>query len=271
MPIVELSDPLDRRLDPYRDIRSRNWTEQSGYFIAEGPIVVEELLRSDFDCQSMLIGAKHLGRFSTWSELSDAPIFCLPDSELQRLVGFKFHRGILACGSRRPLRRLGDSGAELDFPAQATLVGLEGVQDPENLGGILRTCAALGIHAVLVGPGCADPFSRRALRVAMGASLQLDMFRAESFAEVLPDLWRQHEIVSFATAFSPGSQPLAQAERRPRTMVLLGNEKLGLSDSTIKKVDHQVCIPMQLGVDSMNVNVVAGIVLHYFCELAPEV
>ena len=270
MPVVELTDPMDRRLDPYREIRSRNWTEQSGYFIAEGPIVVEELLRSDFDCQSMLVGAKHLDRFSSWSEQSDAPIFCLPDPELQRLVGFKFHRGILACGSRRPLSRIGNFDAELELPTQSTLVGLEGVQDPENLGGILRTCAALGIHAVLVGPGCADPFSRRALRVAMGASLQLKMFRAESFEEAIPALRLQHEVATMATALSPGAQPLAQAKRCPRTMVLLGNEKLGLSESTIKKVDHQVCIPMQLGVDSMNVNVVAGIVLHYFCELASE-
>ncbi|MEM7475207.1 MAG: RNA methyltransferase [Planctomycetota bacterium] len=263
-------DSIDApELEPFREVRSRNLTEQSGYFIAEGPILVQELLASDYDCQSLLVGAKHRDRFDALEYSKSTNVYCLPEALVEKLVGFPFHRGIMGCGLRKPRQSLDDSRIrnKLKIGVGETITGLEGIHDPENLGGIIRSCAALGIQRVLLGPGCADPFSRRALRVAMGTTMRVELLHSEALDNLLPELKAEHNLTSFAASLSSETVPLKHMTRSGPVIVLFGNEKRGISDETLKKVDHQICIDMHLGVDSLNVNVAAGIVLHYFTEI----
>lgn len=264
---LDIDDLSDHRLDPYREIRSRNWTQQSGLFIAEGPLPVERLLRSDYGVQSVLLDRKY---FEHYAELVPAEVeLLLVDHELvESVVGFHFHRGVLACGLRKPEKSLrSEFGARPD-PAE-TLAAVVGVQDPENLGGILRSCAALGMQRVIIGPGTADPLSRRALRVSMGTALRLNLLRSRDMQTDLAWLQDEMQLEGVATSLEGGSQPLERATRSGAVLILVGNERYGLPADVQQIAKRKVRIDMELGTDSLNVCVAAGIVFHYFCRLAP--
>ncbi|MFK7737292.1 MAG: TrmH family RNA methyltransferase [Pirellulaceae bacterium] len=274
MPVHQVSSIADSRLDPFRDMRTRNWTHLSRRFIAEGPFLVEQLLQSDYDCEALLVEEKFLPRFESYA--AGVPLFALDKTAVRELVGFDFHRGIVGCGVRRERASVDEllAAFELDVvaasseaPTRRVIAAIEGIQDLENIGGILRNCAGLGIDHVLIGPGCADPFSRRALRVSMGTSLQLNLWYADQLSGGLSRLVQQQGFKTYATCLNPDSKPLESLRPSERSLVVFGNEKDGLSEATVAACEEQVCIPMSGHVDSLNVAVAAGIVLHYFARL----
>ncbi|MEO8271539.1 MAG: RNA methyltransferase, partial [Aureliella sp.] len=148
-----------------------------------------------------------------------------------------------------------------------TLVCAVGVQDPENLGGILRSCAGLGIKRVIVGPGTADPLSRRVLRVSMGTALHLQLFRSRALADDLRWLHDSRGITSVATTLANDAEPIEKSQRHGPTVILIGNERNGLPKEILALADRRVKIDMELGTDSLNVCVAAGIIMHYYCRI----
>jgi tRNA G18 (ribose-2'-O)-methylase SpoU len=208
---------------------------------------------------------------------AEVTTFVAPDSLLRDIVGFKFHRGVLACG----VRGVGPSLAEAIDRRLAPVVGAttEGaaasgrptavvvcvdIQDPTNLGTILRTAEAFGVAAVVLAGGCADPFSRRVLRVSMGSPFQLPLVHSTNLAAdlaVLRDRWR---MTVFAAVADPAAGPLDRTERPDRFAIVLGNESRGLSAECAQLCDRQVTIPMTSQADSLNVAVANGILLHHF-------
>lgn len=261
--LTDLDDPL---LVPFKGIRTANWTAGSGWFIAEGPRLVERLLRSSFAVHSLLISEKYLDQ---WIERipPDAQAIVVPEELISQLLGFHFHRGVIACGLRKKPLALRDSlAAPLD--PSATLVAVHGVQDPENLGGILRSCAALGIEHVLIGPKSADPLCRRVLRVSMGTVLNLKFYPSPDLQSDLDWLRSHHGAQTVATTLGEGSEALEQATRKCPLVILLGNEAHGLPAELQQAADRRVRIDMRLGTDSLNVSVAAGIILHYFSRVA---
>lgn len=266
MALHEVRDLSDPRLEPFRDIRGRNWTEQSGLFIAEGPLVVEQLLRSDYPCRSVLLDRKFHDHYADMlAKVED--VFLIEHDAIEQVVGFHFHRGVLACGLRQPVRTVQN---EFDAPAafQETLVAVAGVQDPENLGAILRCCAGLGVLRVIVGPDSCDPWSRRALRVAMGTGLSLQIFRSRDLAADVRWLAEQYGVRSYATSLAAEALPLEQVRREGPSLLLFGNERNGLGESVLKAAHQRVQIAMDQGVDSLNVAAAAAIFVHYFTRLS---
>ena len=145
-----------------------------------------------------------------------------------------------------------------------------GVQDPENLGVILRTCAGLGIQDCLLGPGTADPLSRRVLRVSLGGLLQFNLFSAFNPEITVKEL-TESGIDSVATSLQEPSLPLETFHNNHPTMVLIGNEANGLPSALQQACSHRVKIAMELDTDSFNVSVATGIVLHYLRRIRSEV
>ncbi len=263
--IDSLDHPL---LEPFVGIRTRNWTELSGIFIAEGPCVVQVLLHSDYQVKSVLLDRKYFDHYASMIP-ENVAVILVNHEFVHEILGYDFHRGILACGSRKPI---GSVRADLSLPSNQheTLVAAVGVQDPENLGGILRSCAALGIQRVIVGPGTADPLARRVLRVSMGTVLNLQLFRSRDMLADLKWLQTQRQIESLACSLQSGSEPLETCKRHGPTLILVGNERYGLADELQAATNRRVTIPMELATDSLNVSVAAGIILHYFCRIAEQ-
>jgi tRNA G18 (ribose-2'-O)-methylase SpoU len=257
--VYSLEDPL---LAPYRDLKRTNLTRWSGRFIAEGDKVVLRLLASGFDVESVLAAESFVSLVEPLLEPRPATLLLVAADELvPEIVGFSFHRGLLACGVRRRNPSLADfcPGAN----RLARIVVCPDVQGPDNLGQILRTSCALGVDGVMVGPRAGDPFSRRVVRVCMGTALNLPIYESRSLVTDLGQLSSDLSVELVATVLEETATPLAVFRCPRRAAILLGGEGHGLDRELIALCRHRVTIPMRRGTDSLNVAVAAGIILHH--------
>jgi tRNA G18 (ribose-2'-O)-methylase SpoU len=255
--ITSLEDP---RLDAFRDLSTTPTTKRGDRFIVEGMWLVERLAASRLDIESVLVGQRREQQASSLVG-PETQMLVVDDAMLSQIVGFKFHRGVLACGLRPAGAPLGSILPEDDRPL--TLLACVEIKDQENLGAILRTSYALDVDAVLLSRGCADPFSRRTIRVSMGAAFELPVIESLDLQHDLVRLRDEHDISLIATSLSEDSTPLDQCERTNRVALLLGSEGPGLSPQWIDECNMTVRIPMRRGADSLNVAVAAGIVLNH--------
>ncbi|MBA4019601.1 MAG: RNA methyltransferase [Pirellula sp.] len=263
MPLVNIADLDDPRLAPYRALKQTNDTARRGLFIAEGGKLVERLLRSTLVLESVLLSEPHVAQFTPLLP-PELPAFVIADDAVDALVGFNFHRGILACG-RRPAPPALET---VVAGPKSTLVICPDVQDPENLGAIVRIAAGFGAAGLMLGPHCADPFSRRVQRVSMGNVYQLPIVPVDDIVAALAELRIRHAMPSWATVldsdaevFDPAARPGSPA-RPDRLAIVFGSEGHGIPREIINACDRRVTIPMPSGVDSLNVAVAAGIFLY---------
>jgi tRNA G18 (ribose-2'-O)-methylase SpoU len=260
MPPIRINSLDDPRLEAYRHLKDTNRTRWADLFIAEGEKLVRRLLASDFSVESVLLSDRFQAQLGSLVP-PDVPTWILSDELMAPLVGFNFHRGILGCGRRRPRPTL-EELAPLGHPL--TLVICAEVQDPENLGAILRISAAFGVNGVLVGRGSADPLSRRVLRVSMGAALRLPIRESP---DLMADLMRLRDHLDMqlaATILDPTAEPLSTATRPDRFALVFGTEGHGLPPTIVSLCQRRITIPMNQWADSLNVAVAAGIFLHHF-------
>jgi|688.fasta_scaffold00343_8 tRNA G18 (ribose-2'-O)-methylase SpoU len=267
--VIAIESAEDPRLEPFRDLRNRNLTRVSRRFVAEGWNVIERLLRSEFETEIVLCSPKYVDQVTrVWQR--PGIIYLMEDDKFPQLVGFNFHRGVLAYAKRAQYdcveALVSDSGA---IPKFALWCGVMGVQDPENLGTILRTCSGLGIERVWIGPDCCDPFSRRVLRTSMGNSLKLKLVGSENAACDLKLLQAAGGFQIFASSLTDDAKSLSEVSWSERSLILFGNEGHGLPIPIQAASDVRLKIDMSLGTDSLNVSVAAGIILHYAARLAP--
>ena len=262
IPIDSIDDP---RIAVFRDLPSGPPTKKSGYFVVEGAFLVERLLTSDYELASLLVDPAQKDKFAKQLH-TDVPVYVADPTLLDQIIGFNFHRRALACGKRRAAQRLDDC---LCKPIESTTVVVcDRIHDPENLGVVLRNCAAFGVSAVMLGPGCADPFSRRVLRVSMGSIFKLALFESQDLVEDAHRLIDDYEIELVASVLNPAADRLSGATRGDRLAVVFGNEADGVQPPLAALCRRQLTIPMQLETDSLNVGVASGIFLYHFtsCE-----
>jgi tRNA G18 (ribose-2'-O)-methylase SpoU len=260
MPRIAVESPDDPRLSDYRCLNERNLTRQSGKFIAEGDKVVERLIASPFPVASLLAEADWADRLEPLVP-PETPMYVADHRLLEQTIGYNFHRGVLATGLRGGQPVLEDVLAKLR--EDATIVVCPEIYDPTNLGVLIRTAAAFGTAAVLLGSQSAFAFSRRVLRVSMGAVLQIPIIETDDFFRTVQIL-RAHRFDIAATVLSPTAIPLAQTRRSSRQAIVLGSEGHGLGPEWTELADRLVTLPMQLGIDSLNVAVASAVFLYHF-------
>jgi tRNA G18 (ribose-2'-O)-methylase SpoU len=219
---------------------------------------------SRFELMSVLVTPAALRALS--DVLSDAqpwPIYVCNASLLQTVTGFNFHRGCLAL-VRRPAR-----AATLGELAKAPyLLALEGVGNPDNVGGLFRVAGALSVGGIVLDRACADPLYRKAIRTSMGAALHVPFVVARDFLTALQEL-RTAGCRLVALTPDPAAAPIHEltTSADERVVLLLGSEGHGLPPATLPFADTRVRIPMNPGADSLNV-VVAGAVALYEVQRA---
>lgn len=258
--VIHITDPDDPRLADYRAVRERDLVGRHGTFIAEGVVVLEKLIRAGrHPLLSVLVAEKRVQTLRPLiDQLTDnVEVYAASQAVMDTVVGFPIHRGVLGAGARAEL----DLEALLvGLPERALVVGLVGISNHDNMGGLLRNAAAFGADAVLLDSDCCDPLYRKAIRVSVGAALTLPFARtgkAEAMAARLRD--ERFDVV----ALSPrGEVELAEFEPGQRTAVLFGAEGPGLPPTLMAQV-QTVRIEMAAGFDSLNVATSCGIVLHH--------
>lgn len=253
----------DPRLDPYRQLKHREPGEHHDLFVTEGRWLVQRLVRSGYPVHSVLVDEANLGSILTFLP-PDVDVFCVPNAWVSRIVGFNFHRGVLACGQR--LRALPLRAALARHGCPHTVVVAAGIADPTNLGGVLRNAAAFGVPLVLLGTGCADPLARRVIRVSMGNVLYLTTVVS---ADLSADLRVLDEFAyeRMATVLDSDAEPLPDARRSDRLAIVFGGEGYGIRADLLGLCGRKVTLPMQLGTDSLNVASASAIFLYDLVQL----
>ncbi|MBQ3918094.1 MAG: RNA methyltransferase [Oscillospiraceae bacterium] len=254
--LTDLSSPEAQVYSRLTEAQLRNRLEpEKGIFIAESPKVIDVALKEGYTPLSVLLdpdNTDNAARQLISSLPEDIPVYTARTELLCQLAGFKLTRGML-CAMRRPQQR--DCGMIYDMRRIAVL---ERIADATNIGAIFRSAAALGMDAVLLTSDCCDPLNRRALRVSMGTVLQVPW-------TYLPDNWQDvlHDAgyVTAAMALTDKSVPLTYGMfgDTAKLALVLGSEGDGLSRETVEACDMTVRIPMNHGVDSLNVAAAAAV------------
>lgn len=241
-----------------RDLKRRKARERQHLFTAEGVRSVEELLRSPLRIQGALVAP----------QLADAPrgavllaslrergvdILDVSAHEFSSAAETDSPQGVLAIAAIPP-----HTLETLDLAPAARIVVLDAVQDPGNVGTIVRTAAALGTSAVVATPGTVDLWNAKVVRSAMGAVFFLPVL--SSTWDAL-DAFRHRESFALWGADAAGT-PVHELKPPDRLALVVGNEGAGLSDEARRRVDRLAALPIASTVESLNVAVATGILLY---------
>jgi len=236
-------------------MRRRKARERSGRFVAEGVRTVEELLRSPIRIRGVLVSPS-LERAPKGPALRAAlvergvEVAEVDEREFASAAETDAPQGILAVADI-PERSLDDT----TLPPVARILVLDGIQDPGNVGTIVRTAAALGVNATVALPGTVDLWNAKVVRSAMGA-----LFTHQALAvgwEELDAYLTRHKVPLWSA--DAGGMPVSVVPGR--LALAVGNEGAGLSDGVRGRSERVVSIPIE-HVDSLNVAVAAGILLY---------
>lgn len=241
-----------------RDLKRRKARERQGLFVAEGVRAVEELLASPLRIRGVLTTGGHdpsprLGELLDRARARGLEVTQVTPEELESASDTETPQGVLAV-AEIPARTL----KGLELPATARLVVLDALQDPGNVGTILRTAAAFGAAAVVALPGTVDLWNAKVVRSAMGIH-----FRHPAVAATWDELsafLHEHRVALWAA--DAGGEPLSRSGAPARLAIAVGNEGAGLSAQMRDAADRIVSLPIARDVESLNVAVAAGVILH---------
>ena len=269
--IVEITDFSAPELDVYARLTGAQLRAcpQGGLFIAEGVTVIGHALDAGYRIASLLMERRHSAGKAAGliARCGDVPVYTADSRTLEQLTGFALTRGVLAAFYRPELPTL----AQVCAGARRVAV-LEGLNDPTNVGAVMRSAAALGMDAVLLTPSCCDPLHRRAVRVSMGTVFQVPWTRIGQQAQDWPEagmaLLREMGFATVAMALSEDSVEIDDPclVREERLAVILGAEGDGLAQTTIARCDYTARIPMLHGVDSLNVAAASAVAFWQLCR-----
>ena len=258
---IERVTALDRpELAPYATLRQHAEHKRAGLFVAEGDKVVRRLLESDFGVVSVLLPEKRLAEFEPLirARPEDLPVYVMEIAELSKLTGFPFFQGVLAVGKiprTHTLESILSRG-----PRPRLFVAIDGLTSAENVGLIVRNCAAFGVQALFLDESSASPFLRRAVRNSMGTIFKLPIVECEKLTGVLETLKKENIRI---IAAHPPTRALAiqEADFARECCIVLGSEGQGISGPVLAACDECVAIPMSNEVDSLNVGSAVAVFL----------
>lgn len=231
-------------------------------FAIEGIKLIQEALKEDVDFEAVLIGEGLLRDAAVgpvlWRDLASRhlPVLVATDAVLASVSAVAADQGILALGRRRhwPWEAL--------FPERtpALIAVACGIQDPGNLGTLIRTCDATRCTGMITCGGTVDPYHAKVVRASMGSVFRVPVVETRTLAESLA-LLRAQPLQIIATAPRAPLRHL-DIDFTKLVAVLFGNEGQGLPEEAYAAADQTICVPISDRVDSLNVGIAAAIVLY---------
>ncbi|SDB34137.1 tRNA G18 (ribose-2'-O)-methylase SpoU [Pseudobutyrivibrio sp. YE44] len=271
-----IEDITDKRVSiftEYNEAQLYHYFEPNGgVFIAETPNVISRALARGCEPMAFLVEEKAYESQVVTELLKEAEDAYVDfDSELEvfvarlevinKITGFNLTRGVLAVFKRPTLQQVRDL-----LMSSNKVAILEDVMNPTNVGAIFRSAAALGVDAIFLTHDSADPFYRRAARVAMGTSFQVPWTYFDKGSDYVSQLHSEgYKVVSMA--LKENAIPLSAPELKEHTKlaIIFGTESTGIKDETIAKSDYVTIIPMHHDVDSLNVAAASAVTFWELC------
>jgi tRNA G18 (ribose-2'-O)-methylase SpoU len=258
-PIQSLDAP---DLAPYRTMRRPMDHVHQGIFVAEGEKVVRRMLEHPgIGVVSVLLADKWVPHFERAfaAHPQQFDVFTASTGLLEQLVGFHLYQGVLAVGRIPPAPSLESLLAGSPHPR--LFVAADGLSNSENVGVLVRNCAAFSAQALIVGETCASPWLRRAVRNSMGAVFHLPVQETHTLVATLEQV-RAAGFRLVAAHPHTDRRTIAQADLTGDCCVVLGSEGDGVRPEVLAACDEAVAIPMAATVDSLNVTSATAVFLY---------
>ena len=227
--------------------------KRNGLFVLEGLRICKDACDNGIKFDKLIVSdaaaEKYAADTEKFSLISDE-CYKIPDSLFKKISDTKTPQGIIAV-AKMPVT--GSCGIDKN----GKYIALENVSDPSNLGAISRTAEALGVNGIILSSDGCDPYSPKALRASMGTLLRVPVFVTESFAETLKGTGlKRYACIVDKTAESIKEQSFGNG-----SVVMIGNEANGLTDSAKQSADVLVTIPMTGRAESLNAAAAAAIAM----------
>lgn len=258
MAVTRILSAQNEKIRRWASLLSAKGRRAHGCFLAEGEHMAGEAVREG-KALALMVDEDCLARYAGLLS-GGAPVFSMPGHVLSRLCDARAPQGILALCALPPATDMAS------WQAAPRMVALNAVQDPGNVGTILRTMDAAGYAPLVVDEKTCDPFSPKALRASMGAVFRVPVVQARDLRDVLPAL--PHTVL----AGHLRGESLYAAPPVPGPLCLLiGNEGAGVEDGLLPFVSRRVKIPMPGRAESLNAGVAAAVMMYEFVrrDLSP--
>jgi len=272
MEIIKINNLEGPDLQPYRTLRRPEEHWKKGIFIAEGEKVVVRLLDSELKIHSLLLTEEWLDTLFPWmnsptndtvnpylNRLYESMVYVADKGNLETIVGYRLHQGIMALASVPIEPSLQQILGHMS--PSSIIVALDGLVNAENVGVIVRNCAAFGVELIIVGETSSSPYLRRAVRNSMGAVFQLPVIHTDNLCSTIEILRKEYNIRIIA-AYPQENTSLFRKELRDTICIVFGNEHSGISREVLEVCDEKISIPMMKETDSLNVASASAVFLY---------
>lgn len=249
--ITSLKNP---KVTAWKALKDRKGRKESGCFLVEGRKMVEEALASSFPVEAVLVDDARAEEFALPADL---PIFSMPAHVLAAICDTKTPQGVAAIVRMAAVPLRGQR-----------FVALDGVQDPGNVGTIIRTADAAGFDGILLSGQCADVFSPKVLRATMGSVFRMAVRVTDDLPGELSAL--AADGASVISSQLDGTPFYERTGIQARFVLVIGNEGNGVSDAVQATATHRLKLPMRGGAESLNAAVAAGIMMYELTRTLAE-
>ncbi|GAB2812544.1 TrmH family RNA methyltransferase [Ferruginibacter profundus] len=234
-------------------LHHKKFRDENGVFIAEGPKVVLELLDSrEFVCRQLFAVEEWLlDAGKILQQYSGTEIFTVKDFELEKISLLTTPNNVLAVFKKK------EPHEPTQLKGKITLA-LDTIQDPGNLGTIIRTADWFGIENIICSPACADMYNPKVVQSTMGSLARVNIF----YTDLQEWLNKNDTIKKYAAALHGRNINTLKADKE--AIIIIGNEGKGISDTVMNMVDEKITIPKKGEAESLNAAVATGIILAAF-------
>lgn len=239
-----------------RALTSRAERRRQGRYLAEGDHLTGEAIREGAAAAIVLMEGLE-EKFRAYG-CCGLPVYLLPERAFLQISDTKSPQGIAAICALPEGLRPGDLGERI--------VALNAVQDPGNVGAIIRSADAAGFSGIMMDENCADPFSPKALRASMGSAMRIPVSVCPALADGLRML-RGYDIIAGALDGAPFYKREETAEK---VCLLIGNEGAGLSGEVLALATMRLKLPMRGGAESLNAACAAAVMMYDFVRVWEE-
>lgn len=236
--------------------KNSKYRKKSGEFTAEGIRICVDAVKSDVKISALIINEnvidKYLEEITLLKENAEKT-YCLSDALFKDITDTKTPQGIICV-----LKTLDKPILFDKIKDSVKLLALENIQDPSNLGTVLRTAEALGIDGVVLSGDCCDIYSPKVVRGSMGAVFRIPFIIVDSLVDFIDS---NKYLTSYASIVDENALKVTEVNFDKSSILIIGNEGNGIKESTVKKCDKSITIPMNGRAESLNASAAAAILI----------
>lgn len=247
----EIRSAKNNKIKELKKLHQRKYRNQAGNYLLEGYHLVEEAVNAHVRVKEVYLDERGSQLWQDWVEKHQLDYHLLSDEAMKALSDLPAPQGIIALVEKEEER-------PADFSGKWLL--LDNVQDPGNVGTMVRTADAAGFDAIFLGKGTADRYSSKVLRSMQGSQFHLPIFSGD-LKKVISEFKNIGSKV-YGTKLDQTALSYTEVERRSSFALILGNEGQGVDEEILHLTDQNLYIPIYGAAESLNVGVAAGILMY---------